>query len=153
MHIPDSARHVLESASPAHIATINPDGSPHLTMVWVAVDGEELFVPHLHRYRKLDNIQRDPRVALTVQADSVNAMGLQEYVLIRGRATVKEGGAPELLARLAPVYRRGQSVQHAGVERPSVEQPPGFVTRITPDYIGGVGPWAERHQWEKRYGG
>jgi PPOX class probable F420-dependent enzyme len=67
MHIPDSARQVLESASPAHIATINPDGSPHLTMVWVAVDGEELLVPHLHRYRKLDNIQRDPRIALTVQ--------------------------------------------------------------------------------------
>lgn len=49
---------------------------------------------------------------------------------------VTEGGAPELLARLATTYL-GPDVKFPPMDDP----PPGFVTRITVARIGGVGPW------------
>ena len=63
--------------------------------------------------------------------------GLKEYLVVYGRARVTEGGAPELLQRLAHVYL-GSDV----VFPPMPDPPPGYVTRIAVERIGGVGPWA-----------
>ena len=59
--------------------------------------------------------------------------------MVYGRARVTEGGAPELLQRLAHTYL-GPEVRFPPMDDP----PPGFVTRITPERIAGVGPWAQR---------
>jgi hypothetical protein len=85
------------------------------------------------------NVERDPRVSLSVETDTVNEIGLLEYLVVHGRARIQEGGAPELLQRLAYTYI-GPDV----VFPPVSEPPPGFVTRITVERLGGVGPWAPR---------
>jgi hypothetical protein len=63
---------------------------------------------------------------------------LLEYLVVYGTARVTEGGAAEVLQRLAHTYL-GPDV----VFPPMPDPPPGFVTRITPERLGGVGPWNE----------
>jgi hypothetical protein len=103
----------------------------------VGLDGDEIVAGHLPEHRKIRNIRRDPRVALSVEAGSRNEMGLDEYLVVHGRARVTEGGAPELLQRLAHVYL-GPDVKFPPMDDP----PPGYITRIAVERIGGVGPWA-----------
>jgi PPOX class probable F420-dependent enzyme len=134
--IPESVRTVLESDKLAHVSTIDRDGSPHVTCAWVGVDRDEICIGTVSDQRKLQNIRHDPRVALSIETDALNPMGLKEYLVVYGRARITEGGAPELLRRLAATYLG------PGVDFPPPGAPPGFVTRITPDRYGGVGPWA-----------
>jgi PPOX class probable F420-dependent enzyme len=139
MELPAEARALLESDALAHLVTVNPDGSPQVTCVWVGLEGDELVTAHLMEQQKLRNVRRDPRVALSVEGARVHPPGFKEYLVVHGRARVEEGGAPELLQRLARVYL-GPDVEFPRIPDP----PPGFVTRITPERIGGVGPWASR---------
>src|ERR671911_1099211 len=130
---------VLTAGRLAHLVTINADGSPQVSIVWVGLDRDEIVSGHLGVRQKLRNIERDPRVVLSLEAGHRNAMGLDEYLVVRGTARVTEGGAAELLQRLADVYL-GPGTKFPPVDDP----PPGYVLRITPASIGGVGPWAER---------
>jgi PPOX class probable F420-dependent enzyme len=138
--LPDAARTLLESGAVAQVVTLNADGSPHVTAAWVGVDGDEILFATLPDQRKLRNLRRDPRIALSVPSTTTNEWGLLEYLVIHGSARVTEGGAPELLQDLAHVYL-GPDVVFPGMPDP----PPGFVTRITPERVGGVGPWNPRH--------
>ncbi len=137
MELPESARELLESDALAHLVTLNPDGSPQVTCVWVGLDGDELVSGHLApTQRKLENVRRDPRVALSVEGTRLHPPGLKEYLVVHGQARLVEGGAPELLQRLAGVYL-GPDVKFPPMDDP----PPGQVMRITVERIGGVGPW------------
>src|SRR5918998_5675134 len=102
--LPDSARAVIESAALAHLVTLNPDGSPQVTCVWVGLDGDELVTAHLFEQQKLRNVRRDPRVVLSLEGTRVHPPGLKEYLVVYGTAWIQDGGAPELLGRLARVY-------------------------------------------------
>lgn len=135
--IPDSARAVLEGPHLAHLVTLEPDGRPQVSIVWVGLDGEEIVCAHLPEHRKVVNMRRDPRVALSIEAGSHNRMGLVEYLVVYGRARITEGGAPELLQRLAHVYL-GPDVKFPTMTDP----PPGYTTHIAVERIAGVGPWA-----------
>src|SRR6266540_5078190 len=105
MTLHDSAKDLIRSGALGHLVTIDADGSPQVTCVWVAVEGDELLTAHLDpRQRKLDNIRRDPRVALSFEGTEIHPPGLREYLVVRGRATIEEGGAAELLQELAHVY-------------------------------------------------
>lgn len=137
MRIPDSAREVLEGPGLAHLVTVEPDGRPQVSIVWVGLDADEIVAGHLPEHRKIRNIRRDPRVALSVETDTRNELGLNEYLVVHGRARITEGGAPELLQRLAHVYL-GPEIKFP----PMADPPPGYVTHITVERIGGVGPWA-----------
>ncbi|MFN8471210.1 MAG: PPOX class F420-dependent oxidoreductase [Anaerolineae bacterium] len=141
MLIPQEVRELIASGCPGHLVTLNPDGGPQVTLVWLGLDGDEVVVGHLPKNQKVKNILREPRVAVSIQSDTKNAMGLMEYAVLYGHARIEEGGAPELLQRLAEVY------VGPGVKFPPMETPPtGYVTRIRVDRIGGVGPWASvRH--------
>lgn len=134
--LPDAARELLESDVVAHVVTIDTDGGPQVTAAWVGLDGDEIVIATLPDQRKLRNIRRDPRVALTVPSSTRNTWGLLEYLVVYGTAHVTEGGAPELLQRLAHTYL-GPDVVFPNMPDP----PPGFVTRIMPERLGGVGPW------------
>lgn len=135
--LPDSARTLVESGRLAHCVTINPDGGPQVSAVWVGLDGDEIVMAHLHESRKVRNLRRDPRVALSLDSDERNAIGMQHNLLVHGTAAVTEGGAPELLRRLAKVYA-GPDAEFPLPPEP----PPGYVVRITVDRVGGFGPWA-----------
>src|ERR1039458_4827451 len=93
--LPESARAVLQSAALAHLVTLDADGRPKVSIVWVGLDGEEIVAAHLPEHRKVRNMRRDPRVALSVEAGTRNQIGLDEYLVVHGRARITEGGAPE----------------------------------------------------------
>jgi len=139
VEIPPEAREVLESDRLAHLVTLNPDGSPQVSCVWVGLEGDEIVSGHLGTRQKVRNVERDPRVALSIEAKGANELGLQEYLVVHGRARIQEGGAPELLQRLAHTY-----IGPDEVFPPMPDPPPGFVLRITVERLGGVGPWAPR---------
>ena len=138
--LPDSARAVLQSPALAHLVTLNPDGSPHVTVVWVGLDGDEIVAAHLPEHRKVRNIRNDSRVALSVETQTRNAMGLTEYLVVYGTARITEGGAAELLQELACTYL-GPGVRFPPIDSP----PPGYITHITVNRVAGVGPWAAVH--------
>ena len=137
MEIPAEARAVLESDTLAHLVTVNRDGSPQVTCIWVGLEGEEIVSGHLFPQQKLRNVERDPRVAMSFETDKTNAVGLREYLVVHGRARIEEGGAPELLQQLAYTYL-GEGVKFPAMPEP----PPGMIMRTTVERLGGVGPWA-----------
>ena len=136
MQIPPSLRALIESGAHAHIVTMNPDGSPHVTLVWVGIEDEEIVAAHLPRNQKVRNIERDPRVVISMEATTKSNFNLTEYAVIYGTARITEGGAPELLQKLAYTYI-GPGVKFPPMDNP----PPGYITRIRVDRIEGVGPW------------
>ena len=131
------ARTLIESDRLAHMVTLNPDGSPQVSCVWVGLEGDELVTGHLPRNQKVKNVEREPMVAISIEGTGVGEGGLREYLVIRGTARVQEGGAAELLQRLAHVYL-GPDVKFPPMDDP----PPGYVIRTTPERVGGNGPWA-----------
>jgi PPOX class probable F420-dependent enzyme len=134
--LPESAQDVIRSGRLAHLVTLEADGSPHVTLAWVGLDGEEIVIGTLMDQKKLKNIRRDPRVAVSIDTLEKNEIGLDMFVVVYGHATVTEGGAPELLQELAYTYI-GPGVKFPPFPNP----PPGFVTRVAVDRIGGIGPW------------
>ena len=133
--LPESARAVLESAALAHLVTLNEDGSPQVSIVWVGLDGDEIVAGHLPEHKKVRNIRDDSRVALSVETSNHNPIGLTEYLVVYGTARITEGGAPELLQRLARTYL-GPDVRFPPMDNP----PPGYITHITVDRISGPAP-------------
>jgi PPOX class probable F420-dependent enzyme len=139
MTLPESAKELIRSGALGHLVTIGDEGAPHVTCVWVAVDGDDLLTGHLNpKQRKLENVRRDPRVALSFEGAEIRPPGLREYLVVRGRAMIEEGGAPELLQELAYVHL-GPGVRFPPMDDP----PPGVRMRIAVERLGGVGPWAD----------
>ncbi len=135
--LPDSARELIESGALAHLVTLNEDGSPQVTCVWVGIDGDELVSAHLAAgQQKLRNVRRDPRVALSLEGTRNPPAGAEGVPRRPRPRTAREGGAPELLQRLAHVYL-GPDVKFPPMDDP----PPGYVMRIAVERVGGVGPW------------
>jgi PPOX class probable F420-dependent enzyme len=136
VEIPSSARDLIETGPLAHLVTLNADGSPHVTIVWVGLDGDELVIGKLMADQKVANLQRDPRVSVSFEGEG-QSNGMQHYLVVEGTARVDEGGAPELLQRLAETYV-GPGVRFPPMDDP----PPGFTIRITPEKVRGPGPWS-----------
>lgn len=134
--LPRELRDLIESGPMAHLSTINADGSPQVTVIWIGLDGDDLVSGHLGRYVKLRNIERDPRVVLSFDAPRVPGVVLNPYAVLRARAAVQPGDeAWNLLNRLAKVYMSPD----AGFPAP---KGPGYIVRYSVERIGGVGPWA-----------
>jgi PPOX class probable F420-dependent enzyme len=130
IRLDETTRAAVASGRLVHLATINPDGTPQVTCVYVDWDGDEIVAGHLADHLKLRNIRRDPRVTLSVESD-VPVEGFPPYVVIRGIARVEEGGAVAVLRRIT----NGQFPPAGG------DWPDGFVTRISPRHLSGAGPW------------
>jgi PPOX class probable F420-dependent enzyme len=127
---------LLDSAAVATIVTLDDDGSAQVSVAWVGLEGDEVVLGTLDDQRKLHNLRRDPRIAVTIQSDTINAWGLREYVVLYGTARVTEGGAAALLQRLAHTYIGPDAVFPA-----MPDPPPGYVTRIQVERVSGIGPW------------
>jgi PPOX class probable F420-dependent enzyme len=137
--LPDSAKELIRSGAIGHLVTLDARGAPQVTCVWVGIDGDTLVSGHLAAgQRKLANVRRDPRVAISFEGHEIRPPGLREYLVVHGSATVEEGGAPELLQELAHVYL-GPDVRFPPMDDP----PPGFRLRIAVERVGGLGPWAD----------
>ena len=123
MKLNDAARDLIGKGADATLVTLNPDGSPQVSLVWVALqstpDGDELVTAHLAEHKKVRNIRKDPRVALTIVSVGEVGQEMSPYLAVNGTARIVEGGAPELLKELA------QSLSNPDVFPPQ-GAPPGF---------------------------
>ncbi|OBJ47076.1 PPOX class F420-dependent oxidoreductase [Mycobacterium sp. 1423905.2] len=138
MKLNDAARDFVGKGVDATLVTLNPDGSPQVSLVWVALqstpDGDELVTAHLAEHKKVRNVRNDPRVAVTIVSTGDPGPAMRPYLSINGTARIVEGGAPELLKELA------QTLSDPNVFPPD-NAPPGFLTRIRIERVGGIGPW------------
>jgi PPOX class probable F420-dependent enzyme len=142
MKLDDSARKLIGAGVDATLVTLNRDGSPQVSVVWVALqstpDGDELVTAHLGDHKKVRNVRGDSRVAVTIISPD-RTKPLTPYLTINGPAHVVEGGAPALLTVLAKVMQGPETTF------PPDTAPPGFITHINIDKVGGVGPWVSGH--------
>ncbi len=121
----------------AHLTTINLDGSPQVTVIWVGLDGDELVSTHMRNNVKLRNIKRDPRVALSFDGPREAGLWINPYAVVYAQATVEPSDRIwELMARHAKVYVSPD----AELPVPD-EAEPGFIVRYSITRIGGIGPW------------
>ncbi len=118
------------------MVTLNADGSPQVSVVWVGLDADEIVSGHLGAWQKIRNVRRDRRVALSVETSRRNEIGLAEYLVVHGRGRVTEGGGAALLQRLAERYV-GPGVRFPPMDDP----PPGYVLHVEVERVGGVGRW------------
>jgi len=137
--IPDHVRELIATGPYAHLTTLNEDGSPQVSVVWVGIEADEFVCGHMGAWQKVKNVRRDGRVSMSMLGHKKNPMGLLEYLIIYGEARITEGGAADLLQRLARIYMSADVVFPPEPYRSST---PGFITRIKPARFAGVGPWA-----------
>ena len=81
MALTEEQRRFLEEVRFAVLGTVNPSGSPHLTMMWYLIEGDELVFNTVRSRAKALNLDRDPRVSLLIY----DATGYR-YLRIDGRA-------------------------------------------------------------------
>jgi len=117
----DAVRGLADGPNFATLATINPDGSPQTSVMWVGLDGDDLVFSTVAGRRKVRNMEREPRVSVTIvdHADPYN------YVEIRGLATIEPEGGVELDHKLSWVY----DGKAAEPDAPGVVR---VVARVTP---------------------
>jgi PPOX class probable F420-dependent enzyme len=100
--IPEDVRPLLEGRNFAHVATLLPDGSPHSVPVWVGVEDDRVVFFTQEGSRKARNVERDPRVAISVVDHERPYLSAH----LRGRVVGKREGeaALQVMDRLARRY-------------------------------------------------
>lgn len=134
-HLSPSARALLSSGRPAHFVTV-ASGAPHITLVWIALDGDDIVISHMAHKRKLDHLADEPRVSLSVQGDR-DVTGIDEYLVIDGEAEVTRGLPQRLIEQLRHAYL-GEPLPAVPSE---LVDPDGYVTRVKVRNVRGHGPW------------
>src|ERR1700743_1785571 len=103
--LPSALRALIGTGPLAHLATINSDGSPQVSVIWIGLDGDDVVSGHMNWYAKLRNIDRDPRVVLSFEAPRDRDAFLNPYAVLRARATIEPSDDTwDLLNRLTKVY-------------------------------------------------
>lgn len=119
-------RRILQGRRNAYLATLMPDGSPHVTPVWIDVDGEDIIVNTSEGTVKLDNVRGDPRVALNIEAEEDR----YRVLTVCGRVTALES-SDEVDANIDAL-----SLRHDGVPwTPGEDEGPRVRIRIRPERI------------------
>jgi len=129
-------RSLIESGPLAHLTTINEDGSPQVTCIWIGLDGDDVVSGHMSHKRLVQNIERDSRVVLSFSAPKDPGAFLIPYAVLRSSATIEgpSEAAWELLDRLAKTYMAPDATFPA-------PRGPGYLARYKVERISGVGPW------------
>src|ERR1700753_315840 len=98
-------RELIEAGALGHLTTINADGSPQVSVIWVGIDGDDLVGGHMSHHLKLRDIERDPRVVLSFTAPHEPGVFMNPYTVLNARATVEPTDqAWDLLNQLTKVY-------------------------------------------------
>jgi PPOX class probable F420-dependent enzyme len=132
LELPEAARELLRKKAWGHVVTRNKNGSPQLTLVWVGEDnGDLVFNTSLQRQKAI-NLERDPRVVVSVQ----NIESPQQYLVVRGRAELDTTRGVEHIHELSRKMAGRDYTIREGEER--------VMVRVRADRITGSGPWIER---------
>jgi PPOX class probable F420-dependent enzyme len=121
--VPDSHRHILEGKGFAHVATLGPRGEPRCSPMWYEWDGTHVLISHTTRRKKYRDLERDPRVALSIRDPEDD----YRYVEIRGTARIHDDPGAALIHRLAMKYE--------GVKRYQGDLEGRITIRVTPERV------------------
>lgn len=125
--IPESHVDVFESKSFAHFATMLPDGTPHVTPVWVDHEDREYVLVNTARGRRKErNVRANPKVGVSV----LDPEDPYRYISVRGEAELTEEGAKEHIDELAARYFGVDEYPHHGEE-----SGPRVLIRIPTDHV------------------
>ncbi|MEV0280885.1 PPOX class F420-dependent oxidoreductase [Streptomyces sp. NPDC050610] len=121
----DTLKNLVDGPVFATVATVQPDGSPQLSVVWIKRDGDDLLFSTTVGRRKEKNLRRDPRVTVLVNP----ADAPYTYAEVRGTATVSTdtGGLIDELSR------KYTGRAYADFNPGSVQDAERVVVRITPE--------------------
>lgn len=135
--LPLELRELIETGALAHLSTINSDGSPQVTVIWLGLDGDQSVSGHLSRNRKVQNIEQDPGWSCPLSTPARTEPSTTPYAVLHAHAAVEPSDeAWDLLSRLATFYLPSNT------EFPEARRP-GYVVRYTVERIGGIGPWVQ----------
>ncbi|MEU0099014.1 PPOX class F420-dependent oxidoreductase [Streptomyces sp. NPDC006267] len=123
-------KNLLDSPVFVNIATVQPDGSPQVSPVWVKRDGDDLLISTTVGRRKEKNLRRDPRVSVVVQPFDAP----YSYAEIRGEATLTTDGGQELIDELSVKYT---GMPYAQFNPDSKSDGPRVVVRVSPRKVVG----------------
>lgn len=123
--LPEPAREVIDGNNFATVATLEPDGSPQSSVVWIARDGDDIVFSTVRGRRKERNLVRDPRLSLLVYPMDQP----YSYLEVRGRVDMSERGGRALIDQLAAKY--------LGTERYEMDGPDDVrvVVRVVADKV------------------
>lgn len=128
VELPELARKLItEGKNFASVATLMPDGSPQVSVVWIDTDGRHILFNTAKGRLKERNLRRDPRVALSI----INSQNPYQEVMIRGRVVeITQDGADAHIDKLAKKY--------LGVDKYPFRQPgeQRVIIKIAPEKIG-----------------
>jgi PPOX class probable F420-dependent enzyme len=130
VELSEDLQKLLDSPVFVNMATIQPDGSPQVSPVWVKREGHDILISTTVGRRKEQNLSRDPRVTVVVQPFDAP----YTYAEIRGTASLTTEGGPELIDELSVKYT-GQP--YAEFNPASDEDGQRVVVRITPRKVVG----------------
>ncbi|WP_432143616.1 PPOX class F420-dependent oxidoreductase [Streptomyces sp. bgisy084] len=126
----DDLKQLLDTPVFVTVATVQPDGSPQVSPVWVKRDGDDLLISTTVGRRKERNLRRDARVSVVVQPFDAP----YTYAEVRGSASLSTEGGPELIDELSRKYT---GKPYAEFNPASAEDAERVVVRITPRKIVG----------------
>ena len=130
----DATLRLLDGKNYAVLATVNPDGSPQTSVVWVGRDGDDLLFSTVEGRVKHRNMLREPRVSVTV----IDSADPENYVELRGRVSITPDIGRRLDTRLSWKYDR----------KDPDEDPPGavrVVVRMVVDKVTGYAAHPRRN--------
>ncbi|MEV5124324.1 PPOX class F420-dependent oxidoreductase [Streptomyces decoyicus] len=126
----DDLKHLLDTPVFVTVATVQPDGSPQVSPVWVKRDGDDLLFSTTVGRRKEANLRRDPRVSVVVQPFDAP----YTYAEVRGSAQLTTEGGPELIDELSRKYT---GKPYAEFNPASADDSVRVVVRVTPRKVVG----------------
>jgi PPOX class probable F420-dependent enzyme len=98
--LPEAAQALFDATEFVTLATVQPDGQPQLSVVWVERDGDDLLMSTTTNRQKYRNLERDPRASVLLYPKD----NPYSYVEVRGNVTMTEEGGRELIDRLNLKY-------------------------------------------------
>ncbi|GAA2308593.1 PPOX class F420-dependent oxidoreductase [Nonomuraea roseoviolacea subsp. roseoviolacea] len=119
----DAVRELFDGPNYATVTSLNADGSPQSTVVWVRTDGNDVLFSTAAGRVKPRNFERDPRTSLLV----IDPANPYRYAEVRGRVTLEEDPEGKLIQELSHKYM-GQPWEDApGTRR--------LIVRVTPERV------------------
>ncbi|MER6825748.1 PPOX class F420-dependent oxidoreductase [Streptosporangium sp. NPDC000563] len=120
----DSVREMFDAANFATVTSLNEDGSPQASVVWVKTDGNDVVFSTIRGRRKSLNFARDPRTAIVV----FDPADPYRYVEVRGTVSLADDPDGALIQEMSHKYRGEDWVE----EKPEVER---LIARIVPERV------------------
>jgi len=116
MRLSDVAKEFIDGMNIANVASVMPDGSPHVVPVWIDRNGDVIIINTTRSRRTIKNLIKDPRVAISI----FDASNDQSKILIKGKVIeIVDDGAEDHIERLSMKYN-GTKYPHHNPKDPRV---------------------------------